>query len=82
MTRDEIRTVFMEELTGIAPDVEIDGVDPAADLRETVDLDSMDIFNLVIALHERLGLDIPDADAPRLVTLAGAVDYLAEKLEA
>ncbi len=50
-----------------------------ADLRETLDLDPMDFMNLVIGLHERTGVDIPDADYPQLFTLDGAVAYLAAK---
>jgi acyl carrier protein len=53
-----------------------------ADLREALDLDSMDIFNLVVALSQRLGIDIPDADAGQLVTLGGGVSYLATALGA
>ena len=46
------------------------------DLRTTLDLDSMDIFNLVALISERAEIDIPDRDAGRLTTLDGAVAYL------
>jgi acyl carrier protein len=82
MTRDEIRAAVLEELSNIAPEVELEKVDPDADLREAIDLDSMDVLNLLIALHERLAIDIPEAEAKRLVTLNGAVDYLAARLSA
>ena len=82
MTRDEIRTVILRELSSIAPEADLDGVDPDADLRDAIDFDSMDVLNLVIALHNSVAVDIPDADAPKLVTLNGAVDYLAGKLAA
>jgi acyl carrier protein len=82
MTRDEIRAAVLEELSDIAPEVELAGVDPDADLREAIDLDSMDLLNLLIALHERLAVDIPEADARKLATLNGAVDYLAGRLSA
>ena len=42
------------------------------DLREALDLDSMDILNFVAALHERTGRAIPEADTPRLLPF-GAV---------
>ncbi len=80
MTRDDIRLAVIEELGNIAPEADAGTVDPTADLREELDIDSMDVLNLVIALHKRLQVDIPDADAPQLVTLDGAVDYLAGKL--
>lgn len=80
MTRDEIKTAVLEEISNIAPEVELQTLDPEADLREAVDLDSMDILNLLIALHKRLAIDIPESEAKNLVTLNGAVDYLAAKL--
>lgn len=39
----------------------------------------MDFLNLVIGLHERLGIDIPEADYPKLFTKNGLLDYLAAK---
>ncbi len=80
MTRDELRALIVEELGNIAPEADLAGVGDEADLREAVDLDSMDIFNLVVGLSRRLGIEIPDADAGRLVTLAGGSTFLAEIL--
>ena len=37
----------------------------------------MDFMNFVVALHERTGIDIPEADYPRLRTLDGAAAYLS-----
>jgi len=80
MTRDEIRTIILDKLGRIAPEADLVQLDPDADLREDLDLDSMDFLNFVTALHERLKLDIPEADYPKLFTLGLAVDYLAEKI--
>lgn len=80
MNRQEITTVLKECLSSIAPDADLDAVDPHADLREEIELDSMDMLNLVIALHKRLGVDVPEVDVPKLVTLAGAADYLADRV--
>jgi acyl carrier protein len=46
-------------------------------LRDQLDLDSMDVLNLVVALHGTLGVEIPEADYPRLATLDDCVEYLA-----
>jgi len=75
-----IRTVVEEELNNIAPEVVIGTIDPAADLREALDIDSMDFLNFVTAIHHRLCIDIPELDYPKLTTLDGAVEYLKEKL--
>lgn len=80
MKRVELEAAVRECLTAIVPGVDLDAVDPSADLREEIELDSMDMFNFVVALHKELGVDIPEVDVPKLVTLEGAVDYLSGKL--
>ena len=55
-------------------------LDPDAELREELDIDSMDFLNLVTALSERLNIDIPEIDYPKLATLDHALDYLAQRL--
>jgi acyl carrier protein len=75
----DIRAVLQEELGKIAPDIALDTVAPSADLREALDIDSMDFLNFVTAIHHRLGIDIPELDYPKLVTLNGAIKYLEAK---
>lgn len=76
MTPDQLRAVIIEEIGNIAPEADTGALDDDEDLREALDMDSMDIFNLVIALSQRLRIDIPEADVAQLVTLGGAIAYL------
>jgi acyl carrier protein len=76
MTDLELTAMIRDVLGGIAPEADFAALKDDDDLRETLDLDSMDFLNFVIALHERTGIDIPEADYPQLFTLAGAVAYL------
>ena len=80
MSDIDIRKVIQEELNNIAPEVDIASVNPAANLREAIDIDSMDFLNFIIAVHHRLGIDIPEIDYPKLSTLDGAFAYIAAKL--
>jgi acyl carrier protein len=82
MSETDIRTILQEELGNIAPEMNLGALDPEADLREILDIDSMDFLNFVIAVHHRLGIEIPEIDYPKLTTLDGAVSYLAAKLGA
>ena len=75
-----IRTALQEELGNIAPEVNLAVLDPAADLREALDIDSMDFLNFIAAIHRRLGVNIPEIDYPKLLTLNGAVNYLRKQL--
>ena len=76
MNEAEIRTVLHEELNNIAPEANLAALDPTADLREALDIDSMDFLNFVIAVNHRLGVDIPEIDYPELLTLQKAIVYL------
>ena len=80
MNREEIEAVLKECLSSIAPNADLDAIDASADFREEIELDSMDMLNLVIALHKRLGVNVPEVDVPKLVTLAGATEYLANRV--
>jgi acyl carrier protein len=76
MTESEVKSLIEDIIGGIAPEADFATLAGDEDLREALDLDSMDFMNFVVALHERTGLDIPEADYPQLRTLDGAVAYL------
>ena len=76
MTESEAKSLIAEILGDIAPEADLSAVAGDEDLRETLDLDSMDFMNFVVALHERTGIDIPESDYPKLRTLNGALSYL------
>jgi acyl carrier protein len=76
---EDIKAVVLDVLGSVAPEADLDALDPEEDLREALDIDSMDALNVVIALHERLGVDIPEVDYPKLATLEGMIAYLEAK---
>lgn len=80
MNRDQLFSAILDALIGIAPEIDAAALVPDKPLREQVDLDSADWLNFLVALHAKLGVDIPDADAARLTTLDKLVDYCGQKL--
>lgn len=80
MNRTELRAIIVEEIGNLAPEADTGSLGDGEDLREALDLDSMDIFNLVVALSQRLKINIPDAEVGNLVTLGGGVAYLERQL--
>jgi acyl carrier protein len=82
MTDAELRALIADILGNIAPEADLSTVADDEDLREALDLDSMDFLNFVVALHERAHIDIPEADYPRLRSLGGAIAYLKQPGEA
>ncbi len=78
MTREQIETAVFQALRRVAPESDPERLPKDRDLREELDVDSMDFLSFVTALHELVGVDIPERDYPRLYTLAGALAYLFE----
>lgn len=82
MSPVEMRRVLFEAIASVAPESDPATVRDDDDLREVLDLDSMDFLNVVIALHERLKIDIPESDYGKLRTARSAIDYLMKKVVA
>lgn len=79
MSSEQIRQTVLAVLGEIAPEADPAAIDPGESLREQLDLDSMDFLNFVIGVHKRLGVEIPEADYPKLASLDGAMAYLEAK---
>ena len=81
MSDERIRSTVLRVLGGIAPEADLAGLDPRTSLREQIDLDSIDFVNFVISLDKELGVEVPEADYPKLLTLDDCVAYLESRLE-
>lgn len=80
MNETELRAIFLMELNWVAPDINPATVKDSDHLQDDLELDSMDILNLVTALHERLGISIPESEYAKIATPGQASRYLAERL--
>jgi acyl carrier protein len=79
MNREQLQQDVLAALTSIAPEIEAASIAPDKPLRDQVDLDSADWLNFLVALKERTGIDIPDADLAGLGTLHKLLDYCAAR---
>ena len=75
MNTTDIQNTVLSTLGAIAPEADLAQLDPVQSFRDQLDIDSMDFLNFVIALHKKLGVEVPERDYPRLTTLRGCVDY-------
>jgi acyl carrier protein len=80
MTDDEIRALVVRELSNIAPEIDPAQIDPAVNVRDQIDLDSMNVLDLMIAIYEATGIEIPEADYPKINTLNDFATYLGPRL--
>ena len=80
MTTEQIRSTLLACLSDVAPEIDADEIEDGMDLRDELDLDSMDILRWVQGIHKALGVEIPEEDYGKIATLGDAVDYVAARL--
>ena len=79
MTETDIRQIIFKLLKQIAPDTEPENLKPEDDIRRTLELDSFDALQFVVALDEHLGIETPEADYGKIETLKNLVTYIMQK---
>ena len=80
MNVPDLQARVVAVIRGVAPEIEEGELVADQPLRDQVELDSMDWLRVIVGVHEKLGVDIPEADYPRLRTLDDWVRYLEPKL--
>jgi len=77
VTRDEAAAVLSRALHEVAPEADLDAIDPDGLLQDEVGLDSIDFLRVVDIVEGAAGADIPERDFPSLSTFRAFVSYLA-----
>lgn len=77
MTDEDIKKIIFTELVTIAPEAHPSALSPTANVREALDIDSYDFLQFLIALSEKIGVEVPEKDYAKFTTLDGMVNYLA-----
>ena len=68
---EDVRDVVVEQLS-VSPDqVKLD-----SKIIEDLGADSLDVVELVMALEEKFGIEIPDSESEKLVSIKDVVDYI------
>jgi acyl carrier protein len=78
MNEQQARDTILGVLRQIAPEADFAELEPDVELREQLDIDSMDFLNFVIGIHEQTGIDIPEEDYDEMASLNGCVRYLVK----
>lgn len=78
MTEAEAREIVLAALHRIAPEIDFDALDPEADFQADADMDSVDVLNLLVAVQEKTGVEVPDRVAGSLTSIAALSSYMAE----
>jgi len=73
---ESVRAKVLGSILEIAPDLSQEDLEPDVDLRSEIGLDSIDLLNIVSAIGERTGFEIPEVDLPGLHTVTDLVGYI------
>ena len=72
---EKIKNIIIEQLGVTETSVTTD-----ASFIDDLGADSLDIVELIMALEEEFDIEIPDADAEKVVTVGDVVDYIKENV--
>lgn len=67
-------------LKTIAPEADLAALPDNADIRQTLEIDSFDFLNFMIAINETFGVEIPETDYGKLSTLADVIHYIEARV--
>ena len=81
MTEADIKKIIETGLLKIAPEADFSELLPGENIREELDIDSFDFLNFLIGLNEELGIEIPESDYEKLISMNDLVAYLSERLK-
>lgn len=79
MSPENIKNIIFQLLKKIAPDTEPSELKPDENIRETLNIDSFDSLQFIVALNEKLGIEIPEEDYGKITTLSSLIAYLTAK---
>jgi acyl carrier protein len=82
MTAAEIKGALLLQLKTIAPDTDPSQLQPDDDVRQTLEIDSFDFLQFIVALDEQFGIQTPEEDYGRIRTLKELTQYVEEKVKA
>lgn len=77
MNRDAVKTEVKTIFHKIAPDIEFDQLDLSQPLRDQVEMDSLDFYNVLVQIHKKLGVNVPDSVLIELNNMDALIDYIA-----
>ena len=79
MNEEEIKEIVFQLLKKIAPDTEPSALQPDENIRETLNIDSFDSLQFIIALNKKTGIEIPEEDYGKIATLQALLAYIKNK---
>lgn len=80
MTKHKLKESIIKQILEIAPDIEEEEIKPNENLQSSLEIDSFDFLKILTAMHEEVGVEVPEADYSKVDTLERMAEYFSERL--
>lgn len=80
MNEAQLKETLLDNLQKVAPEADLDDLEPDENIQEALEIDSYDFLMFLISLDESLGIEVPEADYDKVTTLDDLVHYMTVKL--
>lgn len=81
MTQEQIKAAIIEQILKIAPDIDESDIIPEKNIQRSLEIDSFDFLKILTALHEVVGVEVPESDYAKVDTLEHMTAYFAQRIQ-
>jgi acyl carrier protein len=81
MSARDINAVIKKHLHRVAPEADLEGLDPDDDLGRALDIDSMDFYTMMVTISDELKIDIPEEEYSKLRSINKISQFLTESID-
>jgi acyl carrier protein len=81
MKEDELKKTIYQMLKEISPDTEPTNLKEVENIQETLNIDSYDALQFIVALDEKLGVEIPEQDYGKVKSIKDLISYIKTKIK-
>lgn len=80
MTKEELQSEIIKAILEIAPDVEADEIEVGENIQRSLEIDSFDFLKILTAMHEKTGVEVPEADYAKVGSVEDMANYFIDNL--
>lgn len=80
MTKEELQSEIIKAILEIAPDVEADEIEVGENIQRSLEIDSFDFLKILTAMHEKTGVEVPEADYAKVGSVEEMANYFIDNL--
>lgn len=80
MRSTDINAVIKKHLHRVAPEADLENLNPDDDLGKALDIDSMDFYTMMVTISDELKVDIPEEEYSKLRSIRKIHQFLSESI--